>query len=147
MRRPLARAVASDGTVVAGTRDALWIGDRALPWEQVHSADWDKESGTLSVAEVGQWGQPRPVHRLSLPEPGRLLQLVRERVTASVVLQRHVPLDGRRGLFVIGRRAPAGGGPIAWIFDFQDGVDPADPAVRRAAEAALRQAKDDVGDA
>jgi hypothetical protein len=144
--RPLAQATTVDGVVVAGTRDALRIGELTIPWEQVQSADWDKEGGALVVAEVGHWGDERPVHRLPLPEPGRLLQLVRERVTASVVLQRHVAVDGRRGLFVIGRRSPSGHGPITWIFEFQDGIDPADPAVQHLAEAALQSARADVGD-
>lgn len=146
MSRPLAQATTVDGVVVAGTRDALRIGEQTIPWEQVQSADWDKQTGTLVVAEVGDWGEQRRVHRLVLPEPGRLLELVRERVTASVVLQRHAPINGRRGVFVIGRRAPGASGPISWIFEFQEGVDPADPAVIAAAEAALRQARDDVGD-
>ena len=147
MTRPLATSTTVEGLVVSGTRDALLIGDTSLPWEQVQSADWDKESAELVVAEVGHWGDERPVHRLKLIEPGRLLQLVRERVTASIVLQRHVPVDGRRGVFVIGRRAPTGRGPIEWIFEFQEGIDPADPAVLRVAQAALQSARDDVGDA
>jgi hypothetical protein len=144
--RPLASATTVEGVVVTGTRDALRIGELTIPWEQVQSADWDKEGAALVVAEVGHWGDERPVHRLALLEPGRLLQLVRERVTASIVLQRHVPVDGRRGLFVIGRRAPAGHGPISWIFEFQNGIDPADPAVQRLAQAALQSARDDVGE-
>jgi len=144
--RSLARATTLDGVVVAGTRDVLRIGDHELPWEQVQGADWDKDSSTLVVSEVGHWGDQRPVHRLVLPEPGRLVQLVRERITASIVLQRHVPVTGRHGVFVIGRRAPSGRGPIAWIFEYQEGIDPADSAVQQAAAAALREARNDVGD-
>jgi len=147
MSRRLASAITTDGVEVAGTREALLIGELSIPWEQIQSAEWDKESACLVVAVVGHWGDERPMHRLALTEPGRLLQLVRERVTASVVLQRHVPIEGRRGVFVIGRRAPGGRGPIEWIFEFQEGIDPADPVVRRTAEAALRLARDDVGEA
>ena len=147
MSRPLARATTVEGIVVAGTRDALRIGELTIPWEQVQSAEWDKEGAALVVAEVGHWGEERPIHRLAIPEPGRLLQLVRERVTASIVLQRHVAVDGRRGVFIIGRRAPSGHGPIAWIFEFQDGIDPADPAVQLLAQGALQSARADVGDA
>ena len=144
--KSLATATTLDGVVVSGTRDALRIGDRELPWEQVQGADWDKDASTLVVSEVGHWGDERPVHRLVLPEPGRLLQLVRERITASIVLQRHVPVGGRRGVFVIGRRAPSRRGRIAWIFEYQAGIDPSDPDVQQAAAAALRQAREDVGD-
>jgi hypothetical protein len=143
--RPLASTTSADGTTVAGTRDALHLGDLRIPWEVVEKADWDADSSTLRVTEVGTWGEVRPVHELVVAEPGRLLELVRERVTASVVLQRYVPVHGRRGLFVIARRAPRGSQPLQWVYEFQEGVDPDDPAVRRAAEAALEQARHDVG--
>jgi hypothetical protein len=141
----LASATTDDGVLVAGTRDTLLIGSHRIPWEQLQSADWDLESTTLRVAEVGDWGHDRPVHELVLPDPGRLLQLVRERLTASVVLQRHVAVRGRKGVFVIARRAPRGDGPLQWVYEFQEGIDPTDPAVRRAAEAALAAARDEVG--
>ena len=146
MSRALARATTPDGLVVAGTRDALVIGDLVLPWEQVQAADWDQEASSLVVSEVGHWGDERPVHTLVLHEAGRLLALVRERVTASIVLQRHTAVVGRRGVFVIGRRPPGGDGPIAWTFEFQAGIDPADPVVQEAARSALLQAREDVGD-
>ena len=76
-----------------------------IPWEQVEAADWDLDSATLRISEVGTWGEPRPAYSFVLTEPGRLLQLVRERVTATVVLQRHVPIRGSRGVRVIARRA------------------------------------------
>jgi len=148
--RVLAWARATDGAVVAGTRDALHAraaDGRTLrvAWEQVEAADWDADTGVLRVSQVGTWGEDRPEHSWSLEEPGRLLELVRERVTASVVHQRHVPVTGRRGLRVIARRAPSGGSPIHWIYEYDEGVDPHDPAVRKVAEAALAQAREQLG--
>lgn len=133
--------------VVAGTRDALYVGSVRIPWEQVEAADWDRETEVLRVREVGTWGEPRPEHRLTISEPGRLLQLVRERVTASIVLQRHVAVHGRRGLRVIARRAPRGDQPIRWLFEYDAGVDPLDPEVRSAAQEALAAAQAEVGPA
>ena len=155
--RVLAWCHDSDGRVVAGTRDAFYlprvpasspvgpVETLRLPWEQVEDADWDADASVLRLSEVGTWGAPRPVHRLTLVEPTLLLQLVRERVTSTVVLQRHVPIKGRRGLRVIARRAPGGDRAVSWVYEFDEGVDPADPAVRAAAEAALAQAQDEVG--
>lgn len=137
--------------VVGGTRDALYVrpAGAAAPvriaWEDVEAADWDAESGRLRVSEVGTWGAPRPVHEVPLVDPERLLQLVRERVTASVVLQRHVRLVGRRGVRVIARRAPRGG-PLRWLYEYDEGVDPDDPEVRRRAEAALAVALAEAGE-
>jgi hypothetical protein len=149
----LAWAESSSGPVVAGTRDALYIvapgtpGETRLPWEQVEAADWERDDLRLRIREVGSWGEERVIHTLIIEEPGRLLELVRERVTASVVLQRHVPLSGRRGLRVIARRAPRGDRPIAWFYEYDQGVDPDDADVRAAAEAALAAARDEVGPA
>jgi hypothetical protein len=133
------------GEVVAGTRDALYLRDRRIPWEEVEAAGWDRDTSTFRVSEVGTWGETRVEHDLTIEEPRKLLELVRERVTASVVLQRHVPLDGRRGLRVIARRAPRGDRPLAWFYEYDEGIDPDDPEVRRAASAALAAARDEVG--
>ncbi|NYG55564.1 hypothetical protein [Nocardioides perillae] len=152
--RLLAWASASDGSgaAVGGTRDAVLVlpgeGDDVVrvPWEAVEAADWDADEGRLRVSEVGSWGEVRPVHVVALDDPDRLLQLVRERVTASVVLQRHVRLAGRRGVRVIARRAPAGG-PLRWLYEYDEGVDPDDPDVRARAEAALAAALEEAGEA
>jgi hypothetical protein len=145
----LAAATAVDGTVMAGTRDAFYVvvGDetRRVPWEQVEAAGWDRETDTFRLSEVGSWGEQRPVHSAVLDDPGRLLELVHERVTASVVLQRHVRLGRGRGLRVIARRAPSGAGGVQWVYEYDEGVDPDDPAVRAAAREALEVAQRDVG--
>ena len=148
--RVLAWCRTVDDGLLAGTRDALYVevdgGDvTRIPWEQVEAADWDADTDVLRVSLVGSWGEQRVEHELALTEPGRLLEMVRERVTASVVLQRHVPLAGRRGVRVIGRRAPRGHAPIEWFYEYDEGVDPDDPAVRTAAEEALVAARSDVG--
>jgi hypothetical protein len=148
--RLLAWAPVAGGGWVAGTRDALYLPDERLPWEEVQDAEWDSEHARLRVSEVGTWGEQRPRHALVLDEEavaetGRLLQLVRERVTASVLLSRHVPVDGRRGVRVIARRAPSGRADVHWAYEYDAGVDPDDPFVQTAAEDALAAAKADVG--
>ena len=140
----LAWAAAADGAV-AGTRAALYLpGGHRVPWEHVEAADWDRDSETLRVSEVGTWGEPRPTYSFVLGEPSRLLQLVRERVTASVVLQRHVPIRGKRGVRVIARRPPTGERELAWFFEYDDGIDPDDPFVAHAAHEALAAARGEI---
>lgn len=143
--RLLAWGTTPDGVVVGGTRDALYLPLR-VPWEQVEAADWDNETSELRVSEVGAWGEIRREHRFAIDEPGRLLELIRERVTASVVLQRHVPITGRLGLRVIARRPPSLTAEITWVYEFDDGIDPDDPAVRLAAAEALAAARGEVGE-
>lgn len=116
-----------------------------IPWESIEAADWDNETSTLTVSEVGSWGQTRPEHRFTIEEPGRFLELVRERVTASVVLQRHVPLEGRKGVRVIARRAPGVPTDLSWVFEYDEGIDPDDGFVRLAAAQALASARDELG--
>ena len=47
------------------------------------------------------------------------------------------PSNGRRGVRVIARRAPAGDRALRWVYEYDEGIDPDDPAVRLAAETAL----------
>lgn len=147
----LAHARADDGTwLLAGrTRLVLVPPDETiptrLPWERVEDAAWDQEASRLRITEIGSYGEHRPVHSFVMDDPVLLLQLVRERVTASVVLQRRVPVRGRLGLTVIGRRSPVGG-PIAWMHAYDAGLDPTAPDVVAAAEQALAQARAEVGE-
>ena len=116
-----------------------------IPWERVETADWNRDEERLRVTEVADFGHPRPVHELALSEPGPLLAMIRERVTASVLLQRRVPVQGRLGLTVLARRPPRGTGEVVWAYDLDPGLDPEDPAVRAAAEGAVRAAQDELG--
>jgi hypothetical protein len=136
-----ATLVGSD-EIVAGTREALYAAGRRVPWERVHGASWDPESGVLSVAETGPGGA---VHLLPVDNPVRLLQLVRERVTASVVLQRVVPLP-LGSARIVARRSAAGDRAVSWVVEYDDLADPDDPAVIALVGPALRVAQDDLGD-
>ncbi len=144
----LASAPTRDGHWVLGTRRLLVLVDgeaRRIPWERVEDATWDQEESRLRVTELADFGEPRPSYDLVMDEPVLLLQLVRERVTASIVLQRRVPVRGKLGVNVIGRRSPTGG-PVAWMHAYDEGLDPTDPEVVAVAEAALRSARTEVGE-
>ena len=140
----LAWATDTEGKVVGGTRDALYLPQR-IAWEEVEAADWDLETSVLTVTEVGTWGELRSRHQVTLDQSGGLLELVRERVSASIVLQRHVAVRGRRGVRVIARRAPHSSGEITWFLQYDEGVEPDDPAVRVAAGEALHAAQGEIG--
>lgn len=148
--RVLAGTETVDGTWLLGTRDALLIvpahGEVSrIPWQLVQRADWERDGDSFMVSEVGEFGRPRPEHAFAIDDPGLMLELVRERVTASVVLQRRVELGGRKGLFVVARRAPRGDGEITWAYEFDAGVDPADPAVAASAQLGLQAAMEELG--
>ncbi len=143
--RVLAWTRTTTGELLAGTREAIYLDGTRLAWEDVEAADWDRDTEQLRVAEVGHWGERRVEHRYAIAEPRRLLELLRERVTASVVLVRHAPIEGRRGVRVIARRPPGGHGGLRWVYEYDEGIDPDDPAVREAAAATLAAARDEVG--
>jgi hypothetical protein len=145
--RLLAWAETDDGSLVGGSRDALHLpaGER-LAWEEVATADWDVDERRLHVVEVGEFGQVQSEHRLVLTDPDRLLSLVRERVTASIVVQRPVSVRQRLGVRIIGRRAPGHPGPIAWFVEYDAGLDPADTSVADVVDTALAAARADVGE-
>lgn len=136
---------AQSGEAAAQPPSVVGPAETRIPWEGVERADWDRDEEQLVVTEVGEFGRVRPRHVFPVSEPGLLLELVRERVTASVVLQRRVFTDGTRGLLVIGRRPPTGEGEVVWAYQFDAGVDPEDPAVVAAAEEGLRAAQADLG--
>lgn len=141
----LARAESDQGPV-EGTRAALRLPGRSLPWEEVHAASWDDDSGVLTVTETGAWGEPRAVHVLRLEDPTRLLQLVRERVSATMVLQRPVELPGGRAR-ILARRATVGERTVRWYVDYDPGIDPDDPVVVDRVRTALGAAQEELGGA
>ena len=145
----LASAESVDGTWLLGTRVRLVVvaasGVVQIPWERVEDAGWDQDESQLRITGIGEYGRPRPSYALTMKEPALLLQLLRERVTASIVLQRRVPVRGSLGLVVIGRRSPVGG-PVSWMHAYDAGLDPDDPEVVVIADLALAQAQGEVGD-
>ncbi|HET6624866.1 MAG TPA: hypothetical protein VFG63_00620 [Nocardioidaceae bacterium] len=149
--RVLASAESAEGSWLVGTRHALVVvppdaGERVVvPWEQVQRADWDLDTSKLTVEQVEEFGAPVTPMVFAVAAPGPFLQLLRERVSASIVVQQRVVLERRRGLTVIGRRPPSRPGEVTWAYELDKGVDPADPAVLAAAEAGLREAQESLG--
>ena len=145
----LGAAADPDGRWYVGTTSALLVPDgsayRRIAWEVIERARWDRDHETLVIEEVAAFGQPEPRHQARLPEAGSLLRLIRERVTASVVLKRFVPVEGKRGLTVIGRRAPGSDGPVEWSFLLDPALSPDDRLVRAAADQALEEAERELG--
>ena len=148
--RPLAWAVDSDTRWYVGTDRALHLADgdgfRRLGWEQIERADWHRDDERLAVVEVTDWGEPEQRHEISVSDPGQLLELLRERVTKSVLTTAFARVRGRAGLSVVARRSPVGAGPVVWSYELAAGLDPADPEVTQVAERTLRQVAAELAD-
>jgi hypothetical protein len=109
-----------------------------LGWEQIERASYD--SGVLTV--VLGVDLDGATLRIPVGEGRDLPVVVRDRVTASVVVDRFVALDGDAGVRVVGRRGAMG--DIAWRVD----LDPQlanDPAARAEAQDVLAEVRAEVG--
>src|SRR5690349_12502243 len=89
--RVLARASGPVGETVATTLRLLPAGDlaRGVEWSLIEKAGWDATEDVLDVVEVPDATGRRRRHRVAIDKPGRLVDVVREQVTASVVISRH----------------------------------------------------------
>lgn len=148
--RPLAWASDGEGRWYVGSSRALHVcaeGDcRRLPWESVERAEWDRETEHLEVVELADFGTSKPTHRAALQEPERLLQLVRERITASVVVTHFVAVQGKHGITVVGRRAPHTSDPVRWSVVVDRRLDETSPLVTAAVEHGLTRAQAEIGE-
>lgn len=150
--RVLAGARDQEGLWHVGSDAAFYLasgdGHRRLPWETIERATWDRDSNRLSVVETADFAEPQPVHALHIEDPGRLLELARERITASVLLTHPVPVGqqgGRGSVTVVARRSPTRSGEISFSFVLDRGLGPVDPDVRAAADLGLAHARDELG--
>lgn len=148
----LAAVELTDGRWVAGTRAAVYLPTevpdavRRVGWEAIERAGWDSEASVLTIYETTAFGTPLRATDLKVDDPGRFGQLLRERVDASVLVQRHIPLAGKRGVRVVGRRNPAEPDTaVTWNFVLDKGLEPDQPGVLDAAEAALKSVRDEFG--
>ena len=146
--RVLASGQSKDGTWYVGTDRRLYIAADdviRLAWERVERASWDRESSELVVEEVADYGEGHPRHTALFDDPRRLLELLRERVTASVLLTRHVPVAGSRGIKVVARRSPLRTGDVQFSYVLADGLDPADEKVLEAGRLGVAEVRSDLG--
>ncbi len=152
-RRERVLASSSDvsGKWVVASNLALYLPDsdastsHRIAWEDVERAEWDRDAEVLRVTETAPLGERTPhwVVRFDPPD-ARFLALLRERISATVVLEQHVRLRGRSGVRVIARRRAGGTGDLLWALAFDEEVDPHDPEIRAGAERALAAARIEV---
>ncbi|GAA3749748.1 hypothetical protein [Salinactinospora qingdaonensis] len=139
--RVLAHAPAEEGTAVATTRALHLPGGASVPWEDIDSARWESDGLVLVEADGTK-------HLIALAAPGPLAEAVFDRVNATILVSHYVTLtedaEGTKGLRLIARRPP-GGDEVTWRVRYDDGVDPADPAVRDHAQRWLALLREQTG--
>lgn len=151
--RPGERVLGWAPSVDAGAAAYVVATDRALhipppagwgrvPWDLVVRASWS-EPVLEVIAQEAPGGRPRTM-RLHVDEPGDLVPNVHAAVTASVIVQERLDLGGGRRATAVARRV-ADTGETRWSVSFDRGVDPNDPGMRSAADAALRELRSSLG--
>lgn len=147
--RVLAGTQDTNGRWIVGTDSALYAWSEARyqrrPWETIAQASWDREAAELLVVEVADFGAPEPREVVPLEEPGRVLELIRERVTASIMLTRSVPVRMGSSLKVVVRRSPTRTGDMTFAFVLDNDLDPGDEQVAKAAKRGLAEVRDELG--
>ncbi len=139
----LASAALTGGGRLVATSRGLWLpdGPRRLGWHLVSKATWGNGAIALVEArEVENLGgavliTDLPVVRLRLAEPGRVPQVVHERVTASIRSRHHRDLPGGGAWFV--QRKVAGRDGVVLQVRPDPGTDGA--AVRQVAGDSARK--------
>lgn len=149
--RVLAASRAVDGSYIVATTFALYRGRGRpsspedehwrLPYEDILRAVWDDEAELLRVWEPSL---PDGYTEIPLPDPGALPETVRERVTSTLIVSHHVPLQGKRGVWLSARRSPADS-EVRWTMLFDAGLDPTDTGLRTLAAAALEELRESTG--
>jgi hypothetical protein len=139
-------SVRGETAYLIASERALYVDDPSgrvrIPWDRVLKAKW--VDPTLEVlTQPGPGGVTRML-RFRLDETGEMPVVVRERVTASIVVTEHVPLDGQRGVRVVAR-SDSDTGDIRWSMVFDQGLDSSDPDLRSRADEALARVRSQMG--
>lgn len=132
------------GRVIVASQNALHL-QRVPPdysrigWDEIEHAEFSP--GILSITLTPQLGSS--TLRLPVGDDIRLAVVVRDRVTASVVVDRFELIQGEAGVRVVGRRTPDGS--ITWRVDLDPSLSEG-AEMRKAAAQVLDDVRSEVGD-
>lgn len=129
---PEGYCIAGAGSLAIGRAGEL----RQLGWHQIERGGWDVERSRLT------WTcYDAELEHHELTEPGRVPEVFGERVTASIAMQKFVPLTGERGVVVTARRDLATAGPAQWHATLTGGLRWESPGVREAVDGVLAEVR------
>ena len=124
--------VASPAVLSASDPDGAW---QHVGWHEIESGNWNAETRRLSWARYG--GRRGSV---TLTAEGRLPELFRERIAASIVVERFLPISGDRGVVLNGRRDLAQPNPVfEWHATLGRGLSWRTPGLQETVDEALAE--------
>ncbi len=139
--RRVSWALTTGGQPVVVTDRGLCLPDAGLlTWDRIERVGFD--GAALTVRELAEVEATGPSHTVTLDLSGQtdLPEVLRTRVTASVVWSSHERLQPGGGVRIVGRRKPDQDA-LVWQLVFDQGTDLADPRVREQADAHLHVAR------
>jgi len=104
-------------------------GYERLNWDAIERASLDE--GVLALRLVSANGGAGESLAIPLGDQRDLAVALRDRLTASIVLNQHFPLRGRRGVRIVARRSPETG-DLSWSWLLDTGLDPDDDLTTEA---------------
>ena len=108
-----------------------------LGWHEIEHGGWNAELASLSWVLNAEPGESSGRGSIALTRPGRLPELFRERVAASIAVQQFFPISGDRGITVTARRDLSEGGGVSWHATLTRGLTWRTEGVRDTAEHAI----------
>lgn len=108
-----------------------------LPWISIARASWEDPWLVLHTVT----GEKITLH---LAPAGELPPVVRDRVTASVLIRERVALDSGGTVVCVGRREP-GSDTVTWLLEFDADTDSSSPEIRASADRALTELRATLG--
>jgi hypothetical protein len=144
--RALAWATDDAGRHVVATDLGLVLqrhppGYERLDWDTIERASLD--GGVMVLRLVSADGNSGETLHLRIGEQRDLAVAVRDRLTASIVLNQHFALRGRRGVRIVARRSPKTG-TLTWSWLLDRGLD-LDDDLRSTARDLLEQVRRESG--
>lgn len=140
--RVLAWTTTTNG-FLAGTPDVLAVLDdegwHTWGWHELLRATWSDDGTSFTWVDLANLRSAT----VTVTEPGRLPDLVMERIEQTIVVVKPVVLArGRRGTLT-GRRPADGSSDVTWRIIPGPGVDLSDPAQAEAASELIARAQRD----
>jgi hypothetical protein len=134
---PAGFCIASPAALSYGNED----GWKHIGWHEIERGSWNAELRTLSWVRHAAPGQAAIRGSLELIEPGRMPELFRERISATIAVETFVPLAGERGVTITARRDLGSGGAVSWHGTLTRGLSWQTDGVARAVDQAMEQVR------
>jgi hypothetical protein len=112
-----------------------------IGWHEIEHGSWNSELRKLTWVRYAAPGEAPARGSLELTEPGRMPELFRECILATIAVEKFVPLSGERGVTITARRDLGRGGAVSWHGTLTRGLSWQTEGVPAAVDQAMEQVR------